>query len=106
MLNPQVIMNLLPELRIGVNLTVGSRWAGKRFMADAGLFFPLALSVSAFPSETNEFHNDLSVFSCLLQIGVERGIIVMGCFEEQPHSRCLKAPDESGDRATRCLSEG
>jgi len=106
MLNPQVIMNLLPELRIGVDLTGRNRWVGKRFMADAELFPQLALSMSAFHSETNEFHNGLSVFSCLLQIGVERGTIVMGCFEKQPHSRCLKAPDESGDRATRCLSEG
>ena len=61
MLNPQVIMNLLPELRIGVDLTGRSRWVGKRFMPDAELFLQLALSVSAFRSETNEFHNGLSV---------------------------------------------
>src|SRR5215831_2315192 len=106
MLNPQVIMNLLPELRIGVDLTGRSRWVGKRFMADAEFFLQLALSVSAFRSETNEFHNGLSVFSCLLQNRVERETIFMGCFQQQPHSDVSRAPVESGDRAKRCLSEG
>ena len=62
MLNSQIIMNLLPELCIGVDLTGHSRWVGKRFMADAELFPQLALSVSALRSETNKFHKRLSVF--------------------------------------------
>ena len=90
MLNPQVIMNLLPELRIGVDLTGRSRCLGERFIAGAELFLQLALSASALRSETNEFHKRLSVLGCLLQIRVERGAIFMGCFKKQPHSRCLK----------------
>jgi hypothetical protein len=43
---------------------------------------------------------------CLIQIRVEREAIFMGCFQQQPDSRCLKVPDESGDRAKRCLSVG
>ena len=84
MLNPQVIVDLLPELRIGVDLTGRSRWVGKRFMADGELFLQLALSVGAFRSETNEFHKRLSVLGCLLQIPVERGAIFTGCFQQQP----------------------
>jgi len=82
MLNPQVIMNLLPKLRIGVDLTRRSRWVGKRFMCRP--------SASALRSETNEFHKRLSVLGCLLQTRVERGANFMGCFKKQPHSRCLK----------------
>jgi hypothetical protein len=63
MLKPQVVVNLLPELRIGVDLTARSRWVRKRFVADEELFRQLALSVSGFRSETHEFHNGLSAFS-------------------------------------------
>ena len=56
MLNSQVIMNLLPELRIGVDLMGRSRWVAKRFMANSELFLQLALFVNALRSETNEFH--------------------------------------------------
>ena len=63
MLNPQIIMNLLAKLPIGVDLMGRSRWVGKRFMADAELFLQLALFVSAFRSETHELHKRLSVLS-------------------------------------------
>src|SRR6516162_420493 len=106
MLNPQVIMNLLPLLCIGVDLTGHSRWVGKRFMADAELFPQSALSMSAFHSETNEFHNGLSIFSCLLQIRVKRGVFFRRHFEQPSRFGSLGAPSQSGDRAKRCLSEG
>ena len=61
MLNPQVIMNLLPELRVGVDLTGRDRRAGERFASGAGWLFPLVSSLSALRSETNEFHKCLSI---------------------------------------------
>jgi len=85
MLNPQVIMNLLPELRIGVDLTGRNRWVGKRFMADAELFPQLALSVSAFHFETNEFHNGVLFLLVCSRSRVEPGATFMGCFQQQPH---------------------
>ena len=35
-LNPEVVMNLLPELRVSVDLLVHGRWLGERFMFCAG----------------------------------------------------------------------
>ena len=105
MLNPQVIMNLSAELGISVDLTGRSRRVGKRFIIDPKWFFPLGSPVSAFRSETNEFHNGLSIVACS-RIRVERETIFMGYFRQWLHSECLKAPSEPGDRAKRCLSEG
>lgn len=55
MLDPEVVVNLLPELRVGVDLRCG-RWLGERFMGSAVRFVQVTLSASAFRSETNEFH--------------------------------------------------
>ena len=60
MLDPQVIMNLLPKLRIGVDLTGRSRCLGEGLVCRAGWFVWVALCASAFRSETNEFHKLLS----------------------------------------------
>ena len=35
-LNPKVVMNLLPELRVSVDLMMQRRWPGGRFMCGAG----------------------------------------------------------------------
>ena len=59
-LNPKVVVNLQPKLRVSMDLMMQGSWIGERFMCDAGWFVQLALSVSALPSETNEFHNRLS----------------------------------------------
>jgi hypothetical protein len=59
-LNPEVVVNLLPKLRVTVDLMMQWRWPGERFMCGARWFVWLALSVSALPSETNEFHKTLS----------------------------------------------
>ena len=53
MLNPQVVVNLLPELRVRVDLMERSCWAGS--------FAWVALSASVLCSETNEFHKRPSV---------------------------------------------
>ena len=63
MLGPEVVVNLLPELRVRVDLMGRSRWVGKRFTCRAGWFVWVALSASALRSETNEFHKRLSAFS-------------------------------------------
>jgi hypothetical protein len=55
-------MNLLPQLRVSVDLMMQGRWLGKRFMCGAGWFAWLGLSVSALRSETNEFHERLSIW--------------------------------------------
>jgi hypothetical protein len=62
MLDPEVVVNLLPELGVGEDPMMRVRWPGERFMVGAGSFVQLALSVSALHSETNEFHKRLSVF--------------------------------------------
>ena len=38
MLNPQVVVNLLLELGVGVNLVRHGRWLGERFKRSAGRF--------------------------------------------------------------------
>ena len=58
-LNPEVVMNLLPELHVSVDLFMERRWLGERFMCGKGWFVQLALSVSALPSKTNKFHKAL-----------------------------------------------
>ena len=37
-LNPKVVVNLLPELHISVDLMRRGRWPGERFMSGAGWF--------------------------------------------------------------------
>jgi hypothetical protein len=63
MLDSKIVVNLLPELGIGVDLMRFGRRLGDRFRCRAGRFVRSALSVSALPSETNEFHKRLSIWS-------------------------------------------
>ena len=37
-LNPEVVVNLLPKLRVTVDLMMQRRWLGERFMCGAGWF--------------------------------------------------------------------
>ena len=37
-LNAKVVVNLLPELRVSVDLIMQARWLGERFMCGAGSF--------------------------------------------------------------------
>jgi hypothetical protein len=37
-LNPKVVVNLLPELCVSVDLMMQGRWLGERFMFGAGWF--------------------------------------------------------------------
>jgi hypothetical protein len=37
-LNPKVVVNLLPELHVSVDLMMQRRWPGDRFMCGAGWF--------------------------------------------------------------------
>ena len=37
-LNPKVVVNLLPKLRVTVDLMMQRRWLGERFMCGAGWF--------------------------------------------------------------------
>jgi hypothetical protein len=85
-LNPEVVVNLLPELNVGMDLMMWGRWAGERFTCGAGWFAQLALSLSALPSKTNEFHKRLSsgegcphCAEALLQY-----------YAQQRRSRCLR----------------
>jgi hypothetical protein len=61
MLNPKVVVNLLPEVGVGVDLTMLDRCSGETFVGGTGSFVEFDASVSAFRSETNEFHKRLSV---------------------------------------------
>jgi hypothetical protein len=63
MLDPEIVVNLLPKLGVGVDLMRFERWLGDRFRRSAGRFVRSALSVSALRSETNEFHKRLSILS-------------------------------------------
>jgi hypothetical protein len=38
MLNPKIVVNLSPELRVSVDLMMQERWPGQRFMGGAGWF--------------------------------------------------------------------
>ena len=88
MLDPEIVVNLLPKLGVGVDLMRSERWLGDRFRCSAGRFVRSALSVSALPSETNEFHKRLS-------IGVDRSKFARNeeppsrGAVEWPRSRCL-----------------
>ena len=61
MLDPKVVVNLVPELRVGVDLTRRCRWLGRRLTWLARWFVYFASSVSLPRSETNEFHKCLSI---------------------------------------------
>jgi hypothetical protein len=61
-LNPEVIMNLLPELLVGMDPMIRGRWPGESFVSGIGWSVQLASFVSALGSETNEFHKRLSIF--------------------------------------------
>jgi hypothetical protein len=61
MLDPEVVVNLLSELYVGVDLMRRGGWRGEKSMGGAGRFVYFASSVSALRSETNEFHKRLSV---------------------------------------------
>ena len=63
MLDPEIVVNLLPKLGVGVDLMRSRPRLGDRFRYSAGRFVRSALSVSALPSETNEFHKRLSIWS-------------------------------------------
>jgi len=63
MLNPKIVVNLLPKLGVGVGWMRSRGWFGDRFRCSAGWFVRTAVSVSALPSETNEFHMRLSIWS-------------------------------------------
>jgi hypothetical protein len=54
-------VNLLPEVGVGVDLTMLGRCSGETLVGGTGSFVEFDASVSAFPSETNEFHKRLSV---------------------------------------------
>ena len=49
-------MNLLPEVGVGVDLTMLGRCSGETFAGGIGSFIEFDASLSAFRSKTNEFH--------------------------------------------------
>ena len=63
MLDPKIVVNLLPKLGVGVDLMRSRGWLGDRFRCSAGWFGRSAVPVTALPSETNEFHKRLSIWS-------------------------------------------
>jgi hypothetical protein len=63
MLDPKIVVNLLPKLGVAMDLMRSGRWLRDRFRCSAGRFVRSALSVSALQSETNEFHKRLSIWS-------------------------------------------
>jgi hypothetical protein len=56
MLNPEVVVNLLPKLGVGVDFVRPGHWLAERFNPAAWRLIQFASSVSALSSETNEFH--------------------------------------------------
>jgi len=78
MLDPEILVNLLPELRVRVDLERRGHWLAERFGYGSGPFIQLGSSVHALRCEINEFHKCLSSWSCLLQIRPERGTIFRG----------------------------
>ena len=61
-LDPQVVVNLLPKLGVGVDLGRRGNSIGERFKCDARPLVERTASVSALCSETNEFHKRLSIW--------------------------------------------
>src|SRR2546429_207645 len=62
MLDPQIVVNLLQELGVGVDIVRHGNWLG----------------------ESNEFHKRLFIWGCLLQISAERGTILTRLFDQPP----------------------
>ena len=60
MLDPQLVVNLLPELGVRADLVRQSHRLGARFNSAAAQFLQLAFPVSSLSSKTNEFHERLS----------------------------------------------
>jgi hypothetical protein len=60
-LNPEIVVNLLPELHVSMDLMMQRHWPGGRFMCGAGWPVQLDSPVSALSSKTNEFHKRLSL---------------------------------------------
>jgi hypothetical protein len=54
-------VNLSPQVGVGVDLMMLGRCSGETFVSGTGSFVEFDASVSAFRSETNEFHKSLSV---------------------------------------------
>ena len=106
MLDPQVVMNLLPELAVGVDLMMRGRCSGETSVGGTGWSIQPGLFVSAPGSETNEFHKRLSVSRLIAPNPRGTKNHLRELLPTVPHFRCLNAPGESGDRAKRCLSEG
>ena len=63
MLDPKIVVNLLPKLGVVVDWIRSGGWFGNRFRCSPGWFVRSAVSVRALPSETNEFHKRLSIWS-------------------------------------------
>ena len=100
MLDPEVVVNLLPELRVGLDLMRRGRRLGERFMGGAGRFVQVTLSASVFRSETNEFHKPPFIWG--LTAPNPRG---MRNHSDEALSTATslqvpQAPGESGDRAS------
>jgi hypothetical protein len=58
-LNPEIVVDLLPELHISVDLMMQGCCLGQRLICGAGRLARLALSVNALRSKANEFHKAL-----------------------------------------------
>jgi len=65
MLYPKIVVNLLPELGIGVDLMRRVCWLGERTVFGAGCPVQLGVSVRTLDSETNEVHKRLSIFGLI-----------------------------------------
>jgi len=62
MLDPKIVVNLLPELCVSVDLITRGRRPGWRSVVGTGWFVPLGALAAAFHSKTNEFHKRLSIW--------------------------------------------
>jgi len=60
MLDPQVIMNLLPKFRVCVDLVRQRRLLGEGFVPGVRALIRLRSLVSAFHFESDQFHKRLS----------------------------------------------
>jgi hypothetical protein len=63
MLDPEVVVNLLPKLGVGVDFVRHSHWFAERFNHGARRLISFTSSVSPLSSETNEFHKHPSFHS-------------------------------------------
>src|SRR5262245_22664351 len=61
MLDPKVVVNLLPELCVRVDLIMRGPRPGGRSVAGTGWFVQFGALAAAFHSKTNEFHKRLSI---------------------------------------------